>query len=350
MDAFFASVEQRDNPELRGKPIAVGGSKERGVVAAASYEARTFGVKSAMPSSIALRKCPHLIFVSPRFEIYKEVSIQIRNVFLEYTDLVEPLSLDEAYLDVTENKFKMEFAMDIAREIKQKIKNRTGLVASAGVSYNKFLAKIASDYNKPDGFYIITPKKAISFIERLPIEKFFGIGKVTAEKMHNKNILFGINLKQQSLEDLKKWFGKPGKYYHGVARGIDNRQVNPNQVRKSFGLERTFIKDKKNVESLSLELQFIINKLIHRLEKSRVRGKNITLKVKYSDFKSISRSKTSQTILTDKQIKKLPFELLQTIPRIHQGIRLLGVQISNFDTKQITRQGTQLKITYKNYL
>jgi len=349
MDAFYASVEQRDNPELKGKPVAVGGSKERGVVAAASYEARKFGVKSAMASSLAYKKCPHITFVKPRFEAYKEVSQQIREVFLEYTDLVEPLSLDEAYLDVTENKFAMEFAMDIALEIKSKIKERTGLVASAGISYNKFLAKIASDYNKPNGFFIITPKKAIDFIERLPIEKFFGIGKVTAEKMHQKNILFGINLKQQSLEDLTTWFGKSGKYYYNVSRGIDNRKVNPNKIRKSVGAERTFFEDKNTLDLLSTELLKVTEILQERLLKARISGKTLTLKIKYSDFKSITRSKTLIDSFTEKEIIKVASELLQNIPTIEIGVRLIGLQISNFDNKTTeSLLSYQLKLDFEN--
>tara|TARA_B100000809_G_scaffold28195_1_gene24477 strand:+ start:3992 stop:5041 length:1050 start_codon:yes stop_codon:yes gene_type:complete len=347
MDAFFAAVEQRDNPELRGKPVAVGGSKERGVVAAASYEARKFGVKSAMASSIAFKKCPHIIFVKPRFEAYQEASQQIRSVFLEYTDLVEPLSLDEAYLDVTKNKFNIEFAMDIALEIKRKIKERTGLVASAGVSYNKFLAKIASDYDKPNGFFIITPKKALNFIERLPIERFFGIGKVTAERMHQKNILFGINLKLQTLEDLTKWFGKPGRYYYNVSRGIDNRLVNPNRIRKSIGAERTFEDDKNTTDLLAIELQKVIEILIERLQKSNLTGKTLTLKIKYSDFKIMTRSRTFMEGFTEQQIKHMSFELLKNIPEIEKGVRLVGLQISNFTSnKRDISLGYQLEFDF----
>lgn len=348
MDAFFASVEQRDNPELRGRPIAVGGSKERGVVAAASYEARKFGVRSAMPSSLAYKKCPHIVFVKPRFEAYKEVSQQIRAVFLEYTDLVEPLSLDEAYLDVTQNKFDMEFAMDIALEIKQKITERTGLVASAGVSYNKFLAKIASDYNKPDGFFVITPRKAQAFIEQLPIEKFFGIGKVTAEKMHKKNILFGINLKQKTQDELTQWFGKSGKYYYNVSRGIDNRAVNPNRIRKSIGAERTFFDNKTSQETLGIELQKVIEILKVRLEKAKVNGKTLTLKVKYADFHQITRSKTLLDEFTEHQIDRIAFDLLRSIKDIERGVRLIGLQISNFNKEATDRfLGHQLEIEFK---
>jgi DNA polymerase-4 len=331
MDAFYASVEQRDNPDLIGKPLAVGGSKERGVVAAASYEARKYGVKSAMPSSIAYRKCPQLIFVKPRFEAYKEASQQIREVFEEYTDLVEPLALDEAYLDVTANKFDMEFAMDIATEIKQKIKDKTGLIASAGISYNKFLAKIASDYNKPDGFYVITPSMAEKFIEQLPIEKFFGVGKVTAKKMHLKGIFTGANLKRKSEQQLTQWFGKSGGYYYNISRGIDTRKVNPNRIRKSLGAERTYENDITSKEEMAENIKHIASILIQRIEKAGGAGKSLTLKVKYGDFKQITRSKTVPDILTNQQIKELGIKLLDSIPDIEKGIRLIGLQTANFE-------------------
>jgi len=333
MDAFYASVEQRDNPELRGKPIAVGGSRQRGVVAAASYEARKYGVKSAMPSVLAYQKCPQIIFVKPRFEAYKEASQQIRSVFEEYTHLVEPLSLDEAYLDVTENKFDMEFAMDIATEIKQKIKEKTNLTASAGISYNKFLAKIASDYNKPDGFYVITPKMADSFIEKLPIEKFFGVGKVTAKKMHLKGIFTGANLKRKSEQQLTLWFGKAGKYYYNIARGIDNRIVNPNRIRKSLGAERTYDIDITTKEEMIENITHVAEILIKRIEKAGDAGKSLTLKIKYGDFQQITRSKTLPEILTNQQIKKIGLELLDVIPNIEKGIRLIGLQTANFETR-----------------
>lgn len=254
MDAFYASVEQRDFPELRGKCIAVGGNEQRGVIATASYEARKYGVGSAMSSVIAKRKCPQLIFVKPRFEVYKEVSNQIREIFNEYTDLIEPLSLDEAYLDVTNNYKNVEIATDIANEIKQKIKERTDLTASAGVSFNKFLAKIASDYNKPNGLYIITPKMAKNFIEQLPIKKFHGIGKVTAERMQMMGIHTGAELKELSLEKLRREFGKSGQYYYNIVRAIDNREVNPSRVRKSSGSETTFNQDLESIEELQLAL------------------------------------------------------------------------------------------------
>lgn len=331
MDAFYASVEQRDNPELVGKPLAVGGSKERGVVAAASYEARKYGVKSAMPSALAYRKCPQIIFVKPRFEAYKEASQQIREVFEEYTDLVEPLALDEAYLDVTENKFDIEFAMDIAAEIKQKIKSKTGLTASAGISYNKFLAKIASDYNKPDGFYVITPSMAESFIEKLPIEKFFGVGKVTAKKMHLKGIFTGANLKRKSEQQLVQWFGKAGSYYYNIVRGIDNRVVNPNRIRKSLGAERTYEIDITTKEEMLENINGVADILIKRIERAGGAGKSLTLKVKYSDFKQITRSKTLPGLLTNNQIKELSAQLLEAIPDIEKGIRLVGLQTANFE-------------------
>lgn len=331
MDAFYASVEQRDNPDLKGKPVAVGGSKERGVVAAASYEARKFGVRSAMSSIMAYRNCPDIIFVPPRFDVYKEVSLQIRSVFKEYTDLIEPLSLDEAYLDVTINKKNMPYAMDVAAEIRQKIKEKTGLTASAGISYNKFLAKIASDHNKPDGFYVVTPKMAEKFIEQLPIEKFFGVGKVTAKKMHQKGIFTGLHLKKKTKNELTYWFGKAGSYYYHISRGIDNRGVNPNRIRKSLGAERTYEIDLNTKDALVSNLENVIEILLKRIEKSGISGKSLTLKAKYADFQQITRSKTLNENLTSQQISEISFELLNSIPNIEKGIRLLGLQVSNFE-------------------
>lgn len=330
MDAFYASVEQRDNPSLKGKPIAVGGSKERGVVAAASYEARKYGVRSAMPSITAARLCPHLTFIKPRFEVYKEVSMQIRAVFHEYTDLVEPLALDEAYLDVTENKLNIAFAMDVATEIKEKIKERTHLVASAGISYSKFLAKIASDYNKPDGFYVITPSMAESFIEQLPIEKFFGVGKVTARKMHDREIFTGYDLKQKTRAQLTRWFGKAGSYYYNISRGIDNRAVNPDRIRKSLGAERTYNVDLTTREAVIEKLEAIVEVLVKRINTSNSSGKTLTLKVKYADFKQITRSKTELENIKEKDIQSIMYELVDLIPNIENGIRLLGLSVSNF--------------------
>jgi DNA polymerase IV len=347
MDAFYASVEQRDDPDLKGKPVAVGGSRSRGVVAAASYEAREYGVRSAMPSITAFKKCPHIIFVKPRFDVYKEVSSQIREIFAEYTDLIEPLSLDEAYLDVTENKKNMEFAMDIAEEIRQKIKERTQLTASAGISYNKFLAKIASDYNKPDGSYVVTPKMSEKFIEQLPIEKFFGVGKVTAKKMHLKGIFSGLNLKQYSSSTLTRWFGKAGNYYYNIARGIDNRRVNPTRIRKSLGAERTYEFDITTKEDMIDNIEHIAEILIKRIEKSGGAGKSLTLKVKYGDFKQITRSKTLTETLTNQQIKSIGLELLESIPEIEKGIRLIGLQTANFEQENKDVFLGQLEFDFK---
>jgi len=347
MDAFYASVEQRDNPELRGKPVAVGGSKHRGVVAAASYEARLYGVKSAMPSALAYRRCPNIIFVKPRFDAYKEASKQIHEVFKEFTDLIEPLSLDEAYLDVTENKMNLEFAMDVAMAIKQKIKEKTNLTASAGISYNKFLAKIASDYNKPDGFYVITPKMANKFIEELPIEKFFGVGKVTAKKMHLKGIFKGADLKQKTKFQLTNWFGKSGAYYFNIVRGLDNRPINPHRIRKSLGAERTFDNDISSKEILAENIIHIAEILISRIEKHGEAGRALTLKIKYSDFQQITRSKTLSENLNNTQIKNIALELLNDIPNIDKGIRLVGLQTSNFEMEQQDVFMGQLEFDFK---
>jgi DNA polymerase-4 len=332
MDAFFASIEQRDFPELLGKPVAVGGAGKRGVVAAASYEARQFGVFSAMPSSIALRKCPDLIFVKHRFDVYKSVSNQIRDIFLEYTDLVEPLSLDEAYLDVTENKKGLKSATMIAEVIKAKIKTTTHLTASAGVSVNKFLAKVASDQDKPDGLFVITPEQTESFVEKLPIEKFFGIGKVTAKKKHEMGIVVGADLKLRTLEELTKRFGKVGRYYYNISRAIDERPVNPNKIRKSLGAERTFENDLVEKEAVLQQIERIAEILIERMERSKSKGKTVTLKLKYNDFEVINRSKTFAHFITDpKEIHQIAMELtLRELPA-KKGIRLLGITISNLD-------------------
>ena len=332
MDAFYASVEQRDNPELRGKPVAVGGSSERGVVAAASYEARKFGVRSAMPSSIAARKCPDLVFVRPRFDAYKAVSNQIRDIFFDYTDLVEPLSLDEAYLDVTHNKKNMPSATLIAREIKQRIKETTSLTASAGISINKFLAKTASDVNKPDGLFLIAPEDAEAYVEQLSIEKFFGIGKVTAEKMFKMGIRNGSDLKRYTEADLVVRFGKAGRYYYRIARAIDDREVNPNRIRKSLGAENTFEKDLTELEEIRKELEDITKTLTVRMERSNTKGKTLTLKVKFYDFQQITRSKTiTKWIENEKQITSLYEELLTTFDTSAVKIRLLGLALSNLN-------------------
>ena len=293
MDAFYASVEQHDNPELRGKPICVGGGKY-GVVAAASYEARKFGIRSAMPGRLALEKCPNLIVVKPRFQRYKEISQQIRHIFHQYTDLVEPLSLDEAYLDVTENKKGIESANEIAREIRQKIFETTGLTASAGISVNKFLAKVASDYRKPNGQKTIHPSEIIEFMEELPIEKFFGIGKVTANKMHELHIFNGKDLKSKSLEYLENLFGKSGRYYYNVVRGIHRSEVKPHRIQKSLGVEETFWENLLDEEAVFKNLRMICDELEGRLAKKEIKGKSITLKIKYKDFSVFTRSKTQE--------------------------------------------------------
>ena len=330
MDAYFASVEQRDNPEYRGKPLAVGYSGERGVVAAASYEARKFGVRSAMPSKTALKRCPWLIFTPGRFEVYKEVSEQIHGIFHDYTDLVEPLSLDEAYLDVTENKIGMPSGTVIAREIKQRIKEEPGLTASAGVSVNKFLAKIASDYNKPDGLFVITDKEAEAFVEALPIERFWGVGPATAEKMHRLGIKTGADLKQCALEFLIRHFGKMGHSLYEYARAIDNRRVKPDRVRKSIGAENTYMTDLNDTAELTEKLREIADEVWRRASKREFYGRTVTLKVKYADFEQITRSKTLGGFVTDFGLFwQTAQELLGIVDYSEKKIRLMGLTVSN---------------------
>ncbi len=347
MDAFYASVEQMDHPELRGKPIAVGGSKERGVVAAASYEARAFGVRSAMPSVIAARKCPDLIFVKGNFERYKEISQQIRTIFYDYTDLVEPLSLDEAYLDVTENKVNNPSASLIAKEIRQRIKDEIGLTASAGVSINKFTAKIASDINKPNGQKTIPPEEVIPFLEKLPIEKFFGVGKVTAEKMKMHGIFTGKQLKSFSVEYLTKYFGKSGLHFYNIVRGIQFSEVKPNRLRKSVGAERTFSKDLSTQEFMLDQLDVIADELERRLIKNRLKGRTITIKLKYNDFTQQTRSKTVAQF-TQKKEDFFPFVkelLLQEKP--DKSVRLLGISMTNLDVNEKKKSiSVQLKFEF----
>ncbi len=292
MDAFYASVEQRNNPELRGKPVAVGGSRARGVVAAASYEARKFGVHSAMASVTAKRKCPELIFVVPRFAVYKAVSQQIREIFAEHTPLIEPLSLDEAYLDVTENRKQIASATAIAEQIRAQIRAETGLTASAGVSYNKFLAKMASNQRKPDGLFVITPKMGPGFVETLPIGKFHGIGPVTRARMERLGIQTGRDLKAQTLPFLQQHFGKAGPYYYWVARGIDERPVCADRARKSVGAENTFETDLYSAQEIHAGLRPIIEKVWTYCERTGLRARTVTLKVKYADFRQITRSRT----------------------------------------------------------
>ncbi|MDX8341047.1 DNA polymerase IV [Draconibacterium sp. IB214405] len=347
MDAFFASVEQLDHPELRGKPVAVGGTSERGVVAAASYEARKFGVRSAMSSKVAKRKCPDLIFVKHRFDRYKEISSQIRTIFLEYTDLVEPLSLDEAYLDVTYTKKGRPSATLIAKEIRQRIFNETGLTASAGVSYNKFLAKVASDVNKPNGMFVVTPDKAQAFIDQLEIRKFFGIGKVTAKKLNEMGVWYGRDLKLIDRLELTRMFGKAGNYYYDICRGIDNREVQPSRERKSVGAENTFSQDLFREEELKKELLVITEKVWERASRSGVKAKTVTLKFKYADFEQHTRSKTLEPFIVSKEIFiRESLKLIKLEGGFVKGIRLLGLTLSNFLHEQEGEIGVQLVIEF----
>lgn len=349
MDAFYASVEQRDNPELRGRPVAVGHAGERGVVAAASYEARKYGVHSAMSSQKAMRLCPELIFIPGRMEVYKEVSGQIHEIFHEYTDIIEPLSLDEAFLDVTENKKNIPLAVDIAREIKQRIREDLGLVASAGVSYNKFLAKIASDYRKPNGLCTIHPDQALDFIAKLPIESFWGVGPVTAKRMHTLGIHDGAHLRAWSLEGLTREFGKAGALYYNFSRGIDLRPVEAVRVRKSIGCERTLEHDINNRSSVVIELYHTAKELINRLSAKDFQGNTLTLKVKFHDFTQITRSITQPHKLTTLEvILPLAKQLLTEVEYEDHPIRLLGLSVSNpreheEDSKSVTWEQLTLK-------
>lgn len=347
MDAFYASVEQRDFPELRGKPVAVGGSSDRGVVAAASYEARTYGVRSAMPSRIAKRRCPALVFVRARFEVYKEVSSQIMEIFRSYTDLVEPLSLDEAFLDVTENKMDNPSATLVAEEIRQKIREVTGLNASAGVSFNKFLAKIASDINKPNGMAVITPDKAESFLEELAIDKFFGIGKVTAEKMKRNGIFFGKHLKALPKERMEALFGKHGLHYYNMVRGNDNRRVNPNRIRKSIGAESTFEKNVFQEDELLERMDKLMDRFMRRVDRSKAKGRTITLKIKYHDFVINTRSRTLLHYVFERaEIDDIVKELLHTPELPEKPVRLLGVAMSNLNLNEKKEKSYQLRIPF----
>lgn len=345
MDAFYASVEQLDNPELRGKPVAVGGSSERGVVAAASYEARRYGVRSAMPSQVAKRKCKDLIFVKPRFSRYKEISKQIRDIFFEYTDLVEPLSLDEAYLDVTYIKKGKPSATLIAREIRSRIQEQTGLTASAGVSYNKFLAKVASDVNKPDGIFVVTPGEAQEFIDKLEIRKFYGIGKVTAERLNKMGIWFGSDLRQVDRYELVRLFGKAGNYYYEICRGEDNRQVEPFRERKSVGAEETFSTDIFLPGELEKELLQIADYLWDRYQRSGAKAKTLTLKYKYADFEQHTRSKTITGWVASRKDLTENAKALLYAEEFTKGIRLLGLTLSNFKSDG-DREPVQLIIDF----
>ena len=344
MDAFYTSVEQLDNPNLKGKPVAVGGDAQRGVVAAASYEARRFGVKSAMPSARAKKSCPELIFIRPRFERYKEISQGIRAIFFEYTDAVEPLSLDEAFLDITFTPQQLNSATLIAKEIKYKIKNTTGLTASAGISFNKFLAKTASDINKPDGLFAILPKEADDFTAKLPIRKFFGIGKKTAEKMKSAGIFRGQDLRKYSMEELTRRYGKSGKYYFNICRGIDNRPVQSNRERKSISVENTYSSNFMKIEDVHAALDKLRTALFQRYTGDKI-GKTLTIKIKYGDFKQVTKSKTIDSGITNQnQVKTIYQEEISKEYLREEGIRLLGLGISNF--KEIFVRPQQLTISF----
>ncbi|MCO5249167.1 MAG: DNA polymerase IV [Chitinophagales bacterium] len=331
MDAFYASVEQLDFPELRGKAVAVGWQSDRGVLTTASYEARKFGVKSAMPVRTAMRLCPHLIVVPPRFDRYHEISSQVRTIFKRYTDLIEPLSLDEAYLDVTENKRQIELAMDVAKCIKKDIKDEVHLIASAGVSYNKFLAKMASDEDKPDGLYVIHPLQAQEYIDKLPIRRFYGVGKVTAEKFKQMGVLQGSDLKRLSLEILLSYFGKIGQYFYDIARGIDNRIVEPNQESKSIAVENTFQTDVEAKEDFERELFLIVDEIWLRYEDLGKIAKTVQLKLKFNDFKVITRSVSDAKGFYKKtKLLKAIAYLMREVVSLEKPVRLIGVQLANF--------------------
>jgi DNA polymerase-4 len=346
MDAFYASVEQMDNPDLKGKPVAVGGNEIRGVVSAASYEARKFGVRSALSGSLAKKYCPDLIFVKPRFDRYKEISQKIRKIFHDYTDLVEPLSLDEAYLDVTHNKKGNPSASLIAQEIRLRILTEVGLSASAGISVNKFIAKVASDVNKPNGQKTVSPDEVIPFLEELPIRKFYGVGKVTAEKMYQLGIFTGLDLKNKPIEFLEKHFGKSGTYYFYVVRGIHNSEVKPNRITKSVAAEHTFDENLTSEIFMQERLETIAAELDRRLKKHKIAGKTVTLKIKYSDFTQQTRSKTLPYFISDKSllfdtVKELLFQ-----ERMKDSVRLLGISLSNLNTEIKKTIVVQLKFDF----
>jgi len=340
MDAFYASVEQRDFPEYRGIPIAVGGSPEgRGVVTTASYEARIYGVKSAMSSREALQLCSHLTFVPPRFDVYRAVSQEIREIFRRYTDLIEPLSLDEAFLDVTTDKKNIGYALEIAEKIRMAIRQELKLTASAGVSVNKFLAKIASDMDKPDGLTFIGPSKITAFMEELPIEKFFGVGKVTAQKMRSIGIFKGKDLKKYRVDELVSKFGKSGRFFYDIVRGIDDRPVRVNRPNKSIGVEDTFSKDIENVDILKQELKKLCVKVERRLLAKQQKGRTVTLKIKFSDFSVITRSQThEQYLYKAEDILSVVTFLLRREGELRQKVRLLGITVSNFYDAEFDRQ------------
>ena len=331
MDAFYASVEQREDPSLRGKPVAVGGGK-RGVVAAASYEARKFGVRSAMPSVTAARRCPELIFVKPRFDVYKAVSVQIREIFAEHTDLIEPLSLDEAYLDVTRNKQNIDLATDVANAIRARIKQVTGLNSSAGISYNKFLAKMASGHRKPNNFYVIPPGRGAAFVARLPIERFHGVGPATAKRMHDLGITTGADLAALSIKEMRSRFGRSAQYWFDLSRGIDERGVNPDRGRKSIGAEDTFMEDITAIDDARAMTEPLADKVWKVCEARQLFGRTVTLKVKYANFEQITRARSLHAVIRDRRdLGAVVEELLAATFPPKMAVRLLGVTVSNFD-------------------
>jgi DNA polymerase-4 len=343
MDAFYCSVEQLDNPELAGKPVVVGTEKDRGVIAAASYEARKFGIHSAMASVTAKRKCKNLIFIKPRMNRYKEISTKIRKIFYEFTDLVEPLSLDEAFLDVTNNE---TLATDIACQIRKRIKTEIGITSSAGISVNKFVAKIATEVNKPDGQKTIHPTNVNDFLDRLPIGKFFGVGKVTKKKMQDHGIYLGRDLRKLNRSYLVKNFGKSGKYFYNIIRSIDNNPVNPNRIRKSVGTEKTFSSDLSSVKDILFELNILANELEKRLFISKKKGKTITLKIKYYDFKQITISRTIEQYVNKKVDFFLIVKDLIIKASLIKPVRLLGISISNFKNFNIKQKKHQVDFNF----
>lgn len=346
MDAFYASVEQRDRPELRGKPVAVGGGGERGVVAAASYEARRYGVRSAMASRTARQKCPDLIFVKPRFDVYKQISHQIREIFAEYTPLIEPLSLDEAYLDVTENLRGMKSATRIAEEIRKRIREKTGLTASAGVSYNKFLAKLASDQRKPDGLFVIRPDEGESFVSQLEVKQFHGVGRVTAERMHQLGIRTGADLRLQTEEFLVRHFGKAGVHYYHIARARDDRPVEPDRVRKSVGSENTFAQDLDTLAEMQAGLAPLLEDVWSWCERTSIYGRTVTVKIKLNDFQIRSRSRSALLPIRERRFfEEVVYALLEENFPFPKPVRLLGVSLSNLDDSQ-PFEGKQLTLTF----
>jgi DNA polymerase IV len=336
MDAFYASVEQRDNPALRDRPVAVGYAAKRGVVAAASYEARKFGVRSAMPSSTAMRKCPELMFVPPRFDVYRAVSREIHAIFTDYTPLIEPLSLDEAYLDVTDNLRGIPTAAATASEIRARILEKTGLTASAGISYNKFLAKLASDHRKPNGQFVVTPAMGAAFVEALPIGKFHGVGPATADKMNRLGIFTGADIRKQSLAFLQQHFGKSGPWYYAIANGEDERPVVPNRPRKSSGSETTFSNDLTDPAGIEAGVLAMADQVWTWCEKANAFGRTVTVKIKYADFRQATRRQSLTGRITSAAVlRQVSLDLVRTVFPAAQGVRLVGVAVSNFGENQV---------------